>query len=175
MELNWHCNFIAHLASIVRPKVYVELGLFDCELFNMVIPYAEKLIGVDINENAGKRMQDLPKTRFFHGTTESFAEELRTQPLTIDLLFIDADHSKEAALQDFRNFFPYVAPHGLILLHDSHPGSPEMISPSLCGTVYQAVEILSRETDAYEMMTIPVSPGLTLCRKRQQQLSWQES
>lgn len=172
---HWYCNVITLIAQIVRPKVYVELGIQQCKLFNVMVPYAEKLIGVDIDANAGRLMQTSPKTRFVHGTTQSFAEELRSQPITIDMLFIDADHSKEAVLQDFRDFFPFVAPHGLIFLHDSHPGEPKMISPNFCGTAYQAVDLLSRETDEYEMMTIPVSPGLTLCRKRQQQLSWQES
>lgn len=88
------------------------------------------------------------------------------------MLFIDADHSKEAVLQDFRGFFPFVAPYGLILLHDSHPGKEGMMHPGLCGTAYQAIEELSKETESYEMMTIPISPGLTICRKRQEQLSW---
>lgn len=47
------------------------------------------------------------------------------------MLFIDADHSKEAVLQDFRGFFPFVAPYGLILLHDSHPGKEGMMHPGL--------------------------------------------
>lgn len=47
-----------HLASIVRPKVYVELGILQCALFNRVINFAEQLIGVDINEDAGKYMSN---------------------------------------------------------------------------------------------------------------------
>lgn len=175
MKINWHEDFILFLVSIVRPKVYVELGLYQCALFNRVIPFAETLIGVDINGEAGQHMNNLPNTRFFHGTTQAFAKELSAQPLQIDMLFIDADHSREAVLQDFHDFFPYVAPHGLILMHDSHPGNIEMMDPTLCGTAYQAIEELSKVNNFYEMMTIPISPGLTICRKRQQQLSWQET
>ncbi|WP_407313700.1 class I SAM-dependent methyltransferase [Desulfosporosinus sp. SB140] len=89
------------------------------------------------------------------------------------MLFIDADHSKTAVLQDFKDFFPFVVPHGLILLHDTHPGNVQLIQPEWCGTAYLAIEELMKETRAYELMTIPVSPGLTICRKRQTQLSWQ--
>lgn len=163
--LNWHEDII-NLASVVRPKVYVELGLYHCTLFNRVIDYADQLIGVDINEDAGKYMIKSPKVQFFHSTTQQFAKELEANPLKIDMLFIDADHSKEAVLQDFRDYFPFVTPHGLILLHDGHPGNPDMVSPGYCGTVYQAIEELSNETESYEMMTIPINPGLTLCRKR---------
>ena len=172
--LNWHEDFIVHLASLVRPKVYVELGLYHCALFNRIIPFAEQLIGVDIRAEAGNYMQQSPKTRFFKGTTQEFGKEVEVSPLQINMLFIDADHSKAAVLQDFKDFFSFVAPHGLILLHDTHPKNEEMMNPGLSGTACQAVEILSRDTGAYELMTIPVTPGLTICRKRQVQLSWME-
>ncbi len=32
---NWHEDFIINLAAQFRPKVYVELGLYQCELFNV--------------------------------------------------------------------------------------------------------------------------------------------
>ncbi|WP_407310676.1 class I SAM-dependent methyltransferase [Desulfosporosinus sp. SB140] len=174
--LNWHEDFIVHLASIVCPKVYVELGLYHCLLFNRIIPFAEQLIGVDISADAGNYMQQSSKTRFFKGTTQEFAQEVMSNSLQINMLFIDADHSKDAVLQDFKDFFPYVAPHGLILLHDTHPGNEQMMQPEWCGTAYQAMGELLKETgESYELMTIPVSPGLTICRKRLTQLSWQEN
>ena len=173
-ELNWYEDFIVHLASIIRPKVYVELGIFQCGLFNRVIPFAEQLIGVDITSGAGNYMQSSPKIRFVNATTQEFAREFEGNPLQIDMLFIDADHAKDAVLQDFQDFFPFVAPHGLILLHDTHPKDEEMMQPNWCGTAYQAAEILAGNTSEYELMTMPVSPGLTICRKRQGQLAWQE-
>jgi len=172
--LTWHEDFIVHLASIIRPKVYVELGIYQCALFNRIIPYAEELIGVDINPEAGKYMQISHKTRFVHAATQDFIQQLKAESLMIDMLFIDADHSQEAVLNDFRAYLPYVAPHGLILLHDVHPGNEDLIHPAWCGTAYQAVDELSKYSDEYEMMTIPVSPGLAICRKRKAQLSWQE-
>ena len=173
--LNWHEDFIVHLASLICPRVYVELGIYRCALFNRIVPFAEQLIGVDISADAGNYMQQSSKTRFFKGTTQEFAQKVVANPLQIDLLFIDADHSKTAVLQDFKDFFPFVAPHGLILLHDTHPGNEQMIQPEWCGTAYLAVEELLKEAgSSYELMTIPISPGLTICRKRQAQLSWQE-
>ncbi len=174
LRLNWHEDFIVHLAGIVRPKVYVELGLFQCALFNRIIPFAEQLIGVDIRAEAGNYMQQAPNARFFKGTTQEFAREIEANPLRINMLFIDADHFHAAVIQDFRDFFPFVAPHGLILLHDTHPGNEQMMQPEWCGTAYLAVGELLKDTGSYELMTIPVSPGLTICRKRQAQLSWQK-
>lgn len=169
---NWHESFIEHLASILKPRVYVELGLYRCELFNRIISHAQRLIGVDINAEVGIWMAKSDKVQFVHSTTDEFAAGLRAHPMLIDMLFIDADHSREAVLRDFWNFFPFVSPHGIIILHDTHPKNSHYAQPGYCGDAYKAVEELSRHTDKFEMMTIPVHPGLTLLRKRTAQLSW---
>lgn len=36
----------------------------------------------------------------------------------IDLLFLDADHSEEATLQDLTNFVPHIVDGGVLLMHD---------------------------------------------------------
>ena len=174
LKPTWHEDLIEFFGDIIRPKVYVELGLFHCDLFNRMIPYAETLIGVDMNPAAGSYMEQSEKVRFFNGTTGEFAKELQNNPLQIDLLFIDADHAKDAVLKDFYDYFPFVAPHGLILLHDTHPGEPWMLQREFCDTAYEAVEELSKDLTEYELMTLPFSPGLTICRKRKKQLSWHE-
>jgi len=171
MGLNWHEDFIVHLARLLRPKLYVELGLFQCALFNRIIPYAEKSIGVDRQPEAGTYMKQSQDTRFIIGTTQEFAKELEAKPLQINMLFIDADYINAAVLRDFHEFFPYIAPHGLILLHDSYLENAEMMQPGLNGVANQAVEILGWDTRSYELMTIPVSRGLSIRRKRQIQLS----
>ena len=174
MNTSWHVDLIDFLGGIIRPNVYVELGLYRCDLFNRMIPHAEKLIGVDIDPVAGHFMQQSDKVHFFNGTTQEFAKELNENPIQIDLLFIDADHAKDAVLQDFHAYFPFVAPHGLILLHDTHPGDTFMLQRAYCDTAYEAIEELSKNTTDFELMTLPFSPGLTLCRKRKKQLSWHE-
>jgi len=171
----WHQGLIIHLASILRPRVYVELGIFKCGLFNRMIPFAEQLIGVDANPEAGNHMARSPKVRFVATTTSDFAQHLRNEPLSIDMMFIDADHSREAVEEDFVNFFPFVKPHGLILLHDTHPMDTAATSQDRCGDGYQTIERLSRKSEQFEMMTLPWHPGLTLCRKRTAQLAWQEN
>lgn len=173
--LKWHLGFIAELAKTVRPDVYIELGVHRAELFNRVIPYARQLIGVDIDATAGDYIGKTPNVRFVCGTTDDFVEELRTSGLMIDMLFIDANHCRESVMTDFRNYSPFVRPHGLILLHDTHPGDASLLDPGWCGDAYRAVEDLQRDLDGFEMVTIPVSPRLTLCRKRTAQLSWMEN
>jgi predicted O-methyltransferase YrrM len=173
IPLNWHEDFIIHLAKLIRPQIYVELGIYKGALFNRMLPYAEQLIGVDIAPETADYIQQSSKVKFINATSNDFASELKIKSIPINMLFIDANHSKESVLEDFYNFFPFIVPHGIILLHDTHP-APEHLDPRYCDTAYQAVEELAKFTSGFEMITIPVPPGLTICRKRQTQLSWQE-
>ncbi len=111
--LTWHVGFIVALAAVMRPAVYVELGVHKAQLFNQVIPYAGEMIGVDVDQRCGAYIQKAPTTRFWCGTTESFAAHLRDVPMEIDMLFIDADHSWRSVVRDFRDYFPFVREHGL--------------------------------------------------------------
>jgi len=171
---NWHEDFIVHIASVVRPKVYMELGLYRCELFNRIIPYAETLIGLDIVPEVGNYMRKSSKTTFVCKNTEEYGKEFTKNPMPIDLLFIDADHSEEWVKKDFDAFFPYISDQGMILLHDGYPKNEEQTSSGYCGDGYKAIEKLTKKAAeaGYEMMTIPVHPGLTLCRKRSKHLAW---
>ena len=169
---NWHENFIIHLASIIRPKTYVELGLYKCELFNRIIPYADKLIGIDILPKFGKYMKKTEKTTFICSSTTAYYEEIKKKPIVIDMLFIDANHSKESVKEDFEHFFPFVADQGIILLHDGYPKNDNYTDFGHCGNGYKAIEELSQKTDQYEMVTIPMHPGVTICRKRSKHLPW---
>lgn len=170
---NWHEEFIIHLASVLRPKVYVELGLYQCALFNRIAPLTEKSIGVDTEVSAGTFMDTTSgKGEFFHGTTNALAAELTKRGVSIDLLFIDANHSKESVREDFTNFFPLVRDQGMIILHDAYPKDAEFTAPGYCGDGYLAIAELARHTDTYEMVTIPRHPGVALCRKRSKQLPW---
>lgn len=171
---NWHEDFIVHVAQITRPKVYVELGLYHCELFNRIIPYAGKLMGVDIDQRVEKYMKKTDKSEFICAKTLDFAKQLKKNPITIDLLFIDADHSAQAVKKDFEAFFPYVSDNGVILLHDAYPENEHFTQSGYCGDGYKTIAKLSQHTDAYEMMTIPIPPGLTLCRKRKKHLAWKK-
>jgi predicted O-methyltransferase YrrM len=171
----WHQDFILHMASIVRPENYLEVGIYRCGLFNQMMPFARKLTGVDLSPEAGKSMDHNPKATFVCSDSADFAAVLKERGETFDFIFIDADHSQEAVRTDFVNYIELLRPHGIMLLHDTHPVDDLATSQERCGDGYIAIEELSRVSDEWEMMTIPMHPGLTVCRKRTKQLSWQES
>ncbi|OGE25566.1 hypothetical protein A3C32_03595 [Candidatus Daviesbacteria bacterium RIFCSPHIGHO2_02_FULL_41_14] len=168
----WHMEFVTYIAWLLQPNVYVELGIESCLTFNQIIPYAKHLIGVDNNPEAGKNMQPSTKTQFIPLSTNEYIKTLKKHPIAIDLLFIDADHDAKSVLQDFKNFFPFVTDQGIILLHDSYPSSWEATIPRSSSTCYQAIQKLAQKQHGFEMITIPLSPGITICRKFSCHLPW---
>ena len=169
---NWHVNFILHMASILRPNCYVELGLYQCELFNKMIPYCEKLYGVDIVESVSSHMKKTTKASFHCNSTHEFAVYAQSINLQIDMLFIDADHSYESVKNEFESFLPLVKDNGIILLHDSYPKDINYADAGYCGDGYKAIAEISKNQIDFEMMTIPLHPGLTVVRKRKSHLPW---
>src|SRR5437879_2763365 len=56
----WHQGLIIHLASILRPRVYLELGIFKCGLFNRMIQFAEQVIESLSRKSEQFEMMTLP-------------------------------------------------------------------------------------------------------------------
>ena len=168
-----HDDIIVSFAKMLKPKTYVELGVYECLLVNKMIPHvSEAVYAVDIKKEAGLFMKKSKKAHFFNGTTDAFAKELASKNVTIDMLFIDADHRKESVLSDFKNYFPLVKEDGIIFLHDGYPRDKDETRDGYCSNCWEAIRELGQHTDTYEMMTIPLHPGLTICRKRTKQIPW---
>ncbi|MGC6516478.1 MAG: class I SAM-dependent methyltransferase [Candidatus Puniceispirillaceae bacterium] len=170
-DADFHVDMIVHLASVLRPKTYVELGTNRCETFNRVSQFAGTAYGADIWAESQSYMKN--KSCFFHGSTSDFSDHLRAKDVKIDLLFIDADHSAKSVKEDFENFFDMMTDDGVILMHDGYPKDASQLSPDICGDGYKAIKELSKERDYFELVTIPFPPGLSICRVRQKQVPWE--
>jgi hypothetical protein len=168
-----HEDVIRFFASFLKPQVYVELGVYQCSLVNKLTPFVGKSIyAVDISADAGLFMKKTKKHHFFHGKTDDFLQYVKDNKITIDMIFIDADHRKESVLNDFKNFFPFVREDGIIFLHDGYPKNKEQTEDGYCSNCWEAIEELGRDRSEYEMVTLPLHPGLTICRKRTKQVPW---
>lgn len=171
---NWHESMIKHLIILLKPKSYLELGLYQCELFNKLIPYCNSLVGVDIVEKSGNFMKKSNKVSFMNMTTDAYYLLAKSKNLKFDFIFIDADHSKESVYNDFNNYINLLSDQGIMCLHDSYPKNKLFTEPGYCGDGYKAIFELSKNTEDYEMVTIPIHPGLTIVRKREKQINWIE-
>lgn len=179
MTQNEHKPLIVELARLFKPKVYVELGVASGYVFNDVLPYVkEYALGVDITLHKFdiQKFNNLSKqysTKSFQIYERSTQEAAKLWPehLTIDLLYIDADHSYEAVKQDFLTWSKFVTPGtGLILLHDTYPINKKYLKPGYCSDAWKLaksvheLDIISLD---FEIVTLPGPHcGLSIIRKR---------
>jgi len=166
--------FIA-LAKLFKPKVYVELGTKKGYTIKRIAPFVEKAIGVDINPQKLDLLP--PNVEIIKSTTLEYVESLKGREPFIDILFIDANHSKEAVMEDFIKYLPYVKTGtGLILMHDTHPINIELTRDGYCNNAWEAAADIYNLSLALnvEIITLPGPwAGLSILRKRgDHHLSW---
>lgn len=119
-------------ARLRRPRTFVEIGTEAGGtnfLVSRAIDSIESAIAVDVWVRNRSRLRRYARSgvKFtaINGDSGSEATVARVVEAlagrTIDLLFIDGDHSLAGALADLRLYRPLVAPHGLIAFHDIVP------------------------------------------------------
>lgn len=159
-----HSDFIGILASIYKPKVYVELGLYEGETLEKVQPYCQKIYGIDIKSNDKlKKIGENPNVNLIFNSTNFFFENFNEE---IDMIFIDADHCFDSAKRDFENSLKFLRKGGIIILHDTDPDNDKLIHPGYCGDSYKIVNYIENRDDL-NILTIPIQPpGLSIVSRK---------
>ena len=147
----------------MQPNTYVEIGIYEGETFKKV--KAEKKIAVDINKESLDFLEDLSGIMKIHGDSSTLHSHLLETKERVDLLFIDADHQEASVMDDFQNIEVFMSPTGVVLFHDTFPGTPEMSSPKFCGDGFLAIPKLRIKYPNWSFITIPVHPGLTIATR----------
>jgi len=167
LSLN-HIELIEYYVRLIKPKNFIELGVQYAEATKALIPYIpEKYIGVDITRqtNIAYIEQNYSQFTFYEMSTDDFFSSLRAN-LQLEMGFIDACHSHEASYKDFLNLKEHMVDDGIIFFHDSYPVSEYWSNPSLCGDAYKTIEKIRLEHNhEFEIVTIPVNPGISIARK----------
>ena len=169
-EISLHVSFIENLADILQPKTYGEIGIYQGETFLKI--KAEKRFAVDISKSALSYVPEHDSIVKVLGTSRDLAEILKVTNLELDLLFIDANHASEAVYEDFTNLMNHVSRKGVVLFHDTFPGSREFSAPEFCGDAYAAVPKLSEKYRNWSFVTLPIHPGLTLATRNPMVPDW---
>lgn len=163
-------SIIKIIHQVIRPKVYLEVGCRHGETLRYLTAEKSKteFHAIDIKDVS----KSLPKNVKFHlGSSNDIA---KTWKLPIDMLFIDADHSFEAVMNDFNIYSKFVTHNGIILLHDTFPENKEMTLPNNCGEAWKAAwNIRQYLNDEFEIVTLPIKNGLSIIRKSKTQIDWQ--
>jgi len=172
-----HIEFIEYFVRLLKPKNFLELGVQFGECSNRIIDLIpDKYYGVDIETNSN--IDYLVRNKifsFFKMTTNDFFAYLDKNGivLKLDMVFIDACHSHEASYTDFLNVKKHVNNDGIIFFHDTYPFSIADTDPGLCGDCYKTSEVIRKcHNTEFEIITIPVFPGISIARKCSKQLEW---
>jgi len=170
----WHKQFpklIQHIAKGMSVSNglnnYLELGVFRGRTFNRVAPYAKNAYAVDMKKVFYKYIAHNENLVWYRCTTDEFFEQLDENTM-FDLVFIDANHSRENSMRDFKNSFKHLNGNGIILLHDTYPPDESQITDGIngCGTAYQtALEIKQEWGEVCEITTLPFWFGISIVRK----------
>jgi len=164
-EESWHVNFITNFAEIVKPRTYLEVGIYQGETFNQVSKLCQSSLAVDIAPEAFRYVKKVNGVKTYLGTVQEYAISSHNKSELFDLVFIDADHMFESVLRDFECCKDLTSPTGFILMHDTWPQSEEFASPGMCGDGYRAIDELRKRFPDWSFLTIPIHPGLTLASR----------
>ncbi|MFD2265048.1 class I SAM-dependent methyltransferase [Lacibacterium aquatile] len=162
-------DWLARLHEILAPALYMEIGI-EKGLSLRLARAPTKAIGIDPHPQVGG-VDWVTETRI-HAVTSAlfFASPDRTVDISapVELAFIDGDHRFEAVLHDLAELEPFMAPDGVIAIHDTWP-LDELTSGRVhatgfySGDGWKIVPCLKAVRPDLRIMTIPAAPtGLTL-------------
>jgi len=151
-----HQAFIPALVGSIGAESYLEFGTYLNDTIAAV--QCARKFGVDIHAARCDGVM------VFRMTTAQFIADHAATHAPYDLVFIDADHDKDAVAADFFGILPHVSHDGLILLHDTNPETLADTATGLCNNSWEFVKRLHDER--FESVTLPFHPGLTIVRNR---------
>lgn len=139
------------------------MGIYQGETFLKI--YASHKFAIDISEYALTFIPSQDNITKVCWTSESLAKFLDVKNITLDLLFIDANHDYREVINDFSNLLPYLSKKAVVLFHDTYPKTIEFSDPKYCGDAYLAIEILAKQNIDWAFTTLPFHPGLSIASR----------
>ena len=115
---------------------------------------------MDINE-----ISNLENIDFYKMTTDEF---FSINNNTFDIIFIDASHEFNQVKNDFNNSLNILNKYGIIILHDTDPITPELLSPLHCNDSYRIIDYIELEyNESLNIITLPIQEtGMTFVMRK---------
>ena len=152
--------FIQILVKLTNCKKYLELGVADGANIYKIRDYVERCVGVDIED----RLIDKNRIEYNAMTTDDYFNKCSEY---FDIIFIDANHDWPFVRRDFENSLKILNEFGIILLHDTDPIIPEMLSPGFCSNSYHITDYIYANHTELNVMTLPICDmGLTIVMRK---------
>jgi len=157
--------------AALRPITYVEIGVHSGKSLALARPDTFA-IGIDPSPQPGDSFAD---SRIIRLTSSGFFRRYDLRQLlggkAVDFALVDGLHLFEQAIEDLCNLERYIAPGGMIAVHDTIPLNRETsarvrTTEFYTGDVWKMVPYLCQHRPDLEIVTVLTAPtGLTLIRK----------
>jgi Methyltransferase domain len=171
LEGVFYLDVLARILDYVKPRTYVEIGIFQGDSLRLAKPPA-LAIGIDPNPQLTRPLAG--NQRVFAKTSDAFfaTHDLRAEfgGLPVDLAFIDGMHHFEYALRDFANLERNCARGSTILIHDCYPVDRESAEraprdTNWSGDIWRLIVLLKKYRPDLSVRTIGAPPtGLGFVR-----------
>jgi hypothetical protein len=115
---------VPEIEKLKPGQVYLEVGVDKGKSLSIAKMVAEKgveVIGVDLCEDP-----EVPGTTFCRMNSQ-LSETADAVDRTINVIFIDGDHSYEGCKADIDTWYPHMAKDGVMLFHDCDSTSPGVV------------------------------------------------
>jgi predicted O-methyltransferase YrrM len=119
-DIGHYLPFMREHAKGVVFEIGVRSGASTAALLLGVEEHHGHLYSVDILD-CGSLFRGHPNWTFLQTDSKDTAKVMETIPQTIDVLFIDGDHTRDGYTHDLYTYSPFVADGGLIISHDIDP------------------------------------------------------
>ncbi len=156
-----HAN--VSIAKAIEAKTYLEIGCQGDHVFKAM----EVAVKVGVDPVVGGNVK-MTSDAFFDVLRRSAGSEINmVLPETFDLIFIDGDHMHPQVAKDVINALEFLAPGGVITMHDVYPPDAKHEGSHLCGTAWRAFVREARMRADVEAYVSDVDTyGLGVLRKR---------
>jgi len=126
----WHVLVdLIHAHGPERDAIVVDLGTYrgsSSAHIHKYCPQVKWIYAIDLREPDPEQslIRGLPRVKFVQGHSDACAGQFADE--SVDLIFVDADHSQSGVLKDLAAWEPKIKPGGIIAGHDygsrRHPG-----------------------------------------------------
>jgi hypothetical protein len=143
---------------------YLEIGIARGECFNRVAPMVNgQAVAVDINPKCKNYIRQKRGVNFYNMSSDEFFSGSYSKGMYFGLIFIDGNHDYNQLLKDYGKSMMYLAPNGIICIHDTYPPNKEYLLH--CKDSYKITDML-KHGDGIEQLTLPFYYGITIVRRK---------
>ena len=146
------------LVEMYEPDSYLEIGVQKGYTLLQMASLVPAVTGVDPAPLVKGKLPE--NVTIFKGLSKEYYESVAGEGKQFDLILIDGDHESHAVLYDIGNCVKLLKPYtGLLLLHDTYPGSPELATPGYCHDAWAAARTIHKLRKYNRMLEIVTLPG----------------